>query len=32
MGQSVYAGSETTPPLPSPQARLSRQYLLELEV
>ena len=32
MGQSVYAGSEMTLPLPSPQTRLSGQYLLELEV
>ena len=32
MGQSVYAMSEMTPPLPSPQTRLSGQYLLELEV
>ena len=32
MGQSVYVGSEMTLPLPSPQTRLSSQYLLELEV
>ena len=32
MGQSVYAGSGMTLPLPSPQTRLSGQYLLELEV
>ena len=32
MGQSVYAGSGMTLPLPHPQTRLSGQYLLELEV
>ena len=32
MGQSVYAGCGMTLPLPSPQTRLSGQYLLELEV
>lgn len=31
MGQSVYAGSETTPP-PQPTDQASGQYLLELEV